>query len=569
MDDNYTIYYCDLNVTYTTGVHAVRGVSFGVRQQECLALVGESGCGKTTMAHAALGLLPANAHLTGSIIIDDIDVIKASAREMRKLRGLVAGFVVQDPYAASNPLARVEAHVAEAWRAHGMDVPDQAVVQAVAKLGIHDPDTMVRRYPHQWSGGMLQRATIAAASAHNPKLIIADEPTSALDADRADTTIEALKQTGASLLLVSHDLSVVSQHADRIAICYAGEVVELGSGQSILQEHRHPYTAGLLKAIPGLTNKNLPQPIPGHPPNLRFEISGCAFAPRCPHKMDICLERSPRLENGVACHLYSGQQSARKETPQKAEKARPIRVLTQATSAQAKVFAEVRGVSKIYRQGARITHAVRSASLKVRQGEIVGISGPSGCGKSTLLRLLATIEVPDSGEVYLGGELAIRAGSKKVHSQLSRTAFLMPVFQDPIGSLDARWPIWRAIVEPLTAPHRKERLSKEQSRQIAHDLLKQVGLETVNIEARPAELSVGQCQRVAIARVLAARPSIIIADEPTSALDASASASVLHLLAEFIEQERAIVVVSHDRPMLNVLCDRVLEMRDGILNGED
>ncbi len=565
MNEIATIQYQGLNVTYATGVHAVRGVSFDVRRGECLSLVGESGCGKTTMSHAALGLLPANTRLSGSININNIDILAASSNELRQLRGLVAGFVVQDPYAACNPLARVEDHVAEAWHAHGMTVPDQAVVQGITELGIQEPGTMIRRYPHQWSGGMLQRATIAAASAHNPNLIIADEPTSALDADRADTTLEALKQTGAALLLVSHDLAVVSRHADRIAICYAGKVVEIGDSQEIIKERRHPYTSGLLKAIPSL-HEGLPEPMPGYPPDLRYQIAGCAFAPRCPHAMNICLETPPKMANGVACHLYVEHDHAKEKiTRQTSTKELPRVSDRPPPEVKAKVLAEAREVSKTYRQGTRLTHAVRSASLQIKQGEIVGISGPSGCGKSTLLRLLATMEIPDAGEVYLDGELATRAGSKKIHSNLARKAYLMPVFQDPISSLDARWPIWRTIVEPLTAPHRKNQLSKEQSRQIAYDLLKGVGLENVDIEARPAELSVGQCQRVAIARVLAAKPKIIIADEPTSALDVSVSASILHLLVEFIEQERAIVIVSHDRPMLNVLCDRVLEMYDGLL----
>jgi peptide/nickel transport system ATP-binding protein len=569
MNNDYTIQYQNVHVRYANGVHAVRGVHFSVRAGECLALVGESGCGKTTLAHAALGVLPNSAHQTGSIVINGIDVLRASQQELRTVRGLAAGFVVQDPYAACNPLSRVANHVAEAWRAHRLKIPANAIIRAVGALGIRKPERMIRQYPHQWSGGMLQRAIIATASAHTPALIIADEPTSALDADRADSTLEALKQTGASLLLVSHDLPLVARHAGRIAICYAGRIVEIGRSEDILNAPRHPYTRGLLRATPA-RSEGLPQPMPGYPPDLRDALAGCAFAPRCPHQQIACQNIEPELEDGVACHLsFKGKKGA-KTSAHNLNKARvkTIAADTAAKPAQPGHLAELRDVSKTYKQGGKFIPAVRSASLAVRPGEIVGLSGPSGCGKSTLLRLLATLEIPDTGEVHLKGELATRAGTATRFSRLVRTAYLMPIFQDPVSSLDARWPVWRTIAEPLTAPHRGTAPSKEEQRHIAQNFLKQVGLETVDLESRPPELSGGQCQRVAIARILTAQPQLIIADEPTSALDASVSASILHLLADFVEQERAIVIVSHDRPMLNTLCDRVLEMQNGILETE-
>ena len=567
MKSDYTIQYRNVNVRYANGVHAVRGVHFGVLAGECLALVGESGCGKTTMAHAALGLLPDSADQTGAIVINGIDVLKASQQEIRTVRGLVAGFVVQDPYAACNPLSRVANHVAEAWRAHRLKIPRNSIVRAVEALGIRKPKRLIRQYPHQWSGGMLQRAIIATASAHTPALIIADEPTSALDADRANSTLEALKQTGASLLLVSHDLPLVARHAERIAICYAGRIVEIGRSEDILNMPKHPYTRGLLRATPA-RSEGLPQPMPGYPPDLRDAVTGCAFAPRCPHQQISCQNTVPELEHGVACHLPFKLEKGPGTSACNLSRSRfktvaadPAPKPTQPAS-----LAELRDVSKSYKLGGKFIHAVRSASLTVRPGEIVGLSGPSGCGKSTLLRLLATLEIPDTGAVYLKDQLATKAGTTTHLSRLVRTAYLMPIFQDPVSSLDARWPIWRTIAEPLTAPHRGSPPSKEEQRHIAQKLLKQVGLETLDIESRPVELSGGQCQRIAIARILAAQPQLVIADEPTSALDASISASILHLLADFARQHRAIVIVSHDRPMLDSLCHRVLNMQNGILD---
>ncbi|NJM08673.1 ABC transporter ATP-binding protein [Candidatus Gracilibacteria bacterium] len=229
---------------------------------------------------------------------------------------------------------------------------------------------------------------------------------------------------------------------------------------------------------------------------------------------------------------------------------------------------EARQVAQQYGRGARAVAAVRAASMAVRQGEIVGIAGPSGCGKSTLLRLLATIETPASGTVLLNGTLATQGGSTRLYSPLARNGFVMPIFQDPLGSLDRRWPIWRTIAEPLTAPHRAARLSAAQQRSIAQEHLSHVGLAHIDPDARPAELSVGQCQRIAIARALVAAPGLIIADEPTSALDASIAAAILRLLATTARNGTAIVIVSHDRPLLDLLCDRVLTMHDGVLAPE-
>ena len=573
----------NVTVEYNTGARAACGVSFTLYRGECLSLVGESGCGKTTLARAALGLLPPGTQVSGSIRVGDTEIVGASERVLRRLRGLVVGFVAQDPFEACNPLDRVEAHVAEAWRAHRLKPPTDTIAGALTALNIQNAPTMMRRYPHQWSGGMLQRATIAAAAAHHPLLIITDEPTSALDADLSDSTLVDLRKTGAAVLLVSHNIGVVARHADRVAVLYAGRIVEIADAETVLDYPRHPYTIALLNAVP-CPGAGLPEALPGAPPSLIKVQAGCSFAPRCRHAKDTCHTQTPVLRGGVACPVlapighegdFAGQGGASKQqalsetSPLPNRSNRPEdhapRAVPSLTITNEEFVVQARQVAKTYDKGAKSVHALIRASLQVKRGEIVGICGPSGCGKSTFLRLLATIEPPTAGEIYLGGELTTTGGDKRILSRLARSGYVMPIFQDPVGSLNRNWAIWRTVTEPLMAPHRTDRPSPSLRREIAEAELRDVGLSNVDIEAKPDELSVGQCQRVAIARALTARPALIIADEPTSALDASISASILHLLAAAAEAGTAIVMVSHDQLVLNALCHRVLTMTDGVL----
>lgn len=294
-----------VTVTYPGGGRAVREVDLVLRAGECLALVGESGCGKTTIARAVVGLLPPGTAVEGSIRLCGSEVVGARKRTLRRLRGRVVGYVGQDPYAACNPLHRVRRHVAEAWAAHRLARPPGAAEAALGLLGIPDPRSTARRHPHEWSGGMLQRATIAAAAAHTPPVIVADEPTTALDADRAHGVLAGLRATGAAILLVSHDLGSVADHADRIAVCYAGRIVELGRSGSVLRAPAHPYTRALLAATPR-RGGGLPEPLPGAAPLPIDARPGCAFADRCPEAVAACRTQTPPppdLNGGVACVL--------------------------------------------------------------------------------------------------------------------------------------------------------------------------------------------------------------------------------------------------------------------------
>ena len=474
--------YEDVTIAYPNGRCAALGVHLDIRPGECHALVGESGSGKTTLGRAALGLLPGGTRIQGSIRVCGIEVARAAPAEMRRLRGLRAGLIAQDPFHAFNPLARVEDHIAEAWRAHRMRPPRERIFDQLTQMGIPDAAARARQYPHEWSGGMLQRATIAAAAAHRPALLVADEPTSALDADNARGVLELLRTRQAALLLISHDLNLVARFADRVSIMKEGRILESGATDEILRRPQHHYTRELLAA-------------------------------------------SPRAIGG------DGELVDRREG----------------------VALEATALCKTYRQRGRSLLAVDRASLRVRRGEILGICGPSGSGKSTLLRLLAAIEPPTGGSIAFGGKPVPDAG------------YVMPIFQDPVGSLDARWPVWRTITEPLLASHRKERPARAARRELARERLGAIGLAGIDPEARPAELSVGQCQRIAILRALLAEPAVLLADEPTSALDALHAGAILRLLRNAAAAGTAIILVSHDRQLLQAACHRVLQMREGAL----
>lgn len=294
----------DLTITYGNGARAVRGLSLDVREGECLAVVGESGCGKTTIALTILGLLPRRAKATGSVRVRDTEIVGASERVLRQLRGAAVGYVAQDPFAACDPLRSVGHHVEEAWTAKGLRPPPGSVAERLTALGIDDAERRAKGRPHQWSGGMLQRATIAAANVHRPALTVADEPTSALDADRADGVLAALREASNALLLVSHDLSLVARHADRVAVMYHGRIVERGSADEVIRHARHPYTRALIAASPR-RGQGMPQEFAGAPPSLLEDLPGCSLAPRCPHASGVCAESTPHLEHGVACHHVS------------------------------------------------------------------------------------------------------------------------------------------------------------------------------------------------------------------------------------------------------------------------
>ncbi len=289
-----------LEVIYPDGSAALRGISLSVASGECVAVVGESGCGKTTLARGLLRLLPDGTGLHGEASIAGTDVLTATPAELRRIRGLTAGYISQDPFAACDPLQSVRRHVEEPWRARRLRPGRDEAARRVEALGIAEAGSRLRQRPHQWSGGMLQRATTAAANAHRPVLTIADEPTSALDAELADGVLAAIRADSSSVLLISHDLRVVAEHSDRVVVLYAGRVAETGDTAAIIARPRHPYTQALLAASPR-PDGSPTRALAGEPPSPRHPSPGCAFATRCPDALVICGTTQPELVDGVAC----------------------------------------------------------------------------------------------------------------------------------------------------------------------------------------------------------------------------------------------------------------------------
>ena len=547
-------------------VRAVRGVSFGLQPGEVLGVVGESGSGKTMTALAIMGLVPRRAVLRGSVRLDGKELLGASTRELRRLRGGRIAMVFQDPMKALNPMYTVGWQVAETVRIHQKVGWKAAGARAVELLGLVDlpqPATTARRYPHELSGGMRQRVMIAMAIANDPDVIIADEPTTALDVTVQAQLLDMLDvlqaQTQAAMLLVTHDLGVVAGVAERVQVMYAGRIVESGPVDPIFASPQMPYTAGLLASVPvsdaGSDRRRL-QPIPGSPPSMLSPPRGCAFAPRCPLVDDRC-ETAPVLEevgegHRAACYRHAEAQSAFGSEPGGEAGGRSV------SKQQREPLLVGRGLEKTFavrggrRRSRALLRAVRGVDLSLRPGETLGLVGETGCGKSTTARLLLRLEDPDAGSVVLDG---VDLTGLSAAALREKRADVQVVFQDPFAALNPRLTVREIVAEPLAIQHigaRRERV---------RELLEMVGLSWADAARYPHEFSGGQCQRIGIARALALNPKVLILDEPVSALDVSIQASILNLLSELRDElGMAYLFIAHDLSVVRHIADRVAVM---------
>ncbi|PYY55047.1 glutathione ABC transporter ATP-binding protein [Curtobacterium sp. MCSS17_011] len=501
-----------LGVSFSTEsgtVDAVRGVSLSVAPGETLALVGESGSGKSTVALAAMGLLSGNATAIGSAVVAGHQVVDAPEPSLRALRGSTVSMVFQEPATALDPLTRVGVQIAEVIRNHRDVSTSAAAAEAVdllRRVGIPDPEARTRSFPFQLSGGQRQRVVIAMAIANAPKLLIADEPTTALDVTVQAEILELLRalavETGTGVLLVTHNMGVVADFADRVAVMLQGEIVETGGVEDVLLRPEHEYTKRLLAAVP------------------RLDVAGDR-----PPAPVADTETEPVGRPGAA----------------------PV--------------VDLRDVSVTFGRGARAVHALAGIDIAVHAGETVGLVGESGSGKSTAARVALGLIKPTSGTVSLFGQDLRTA---KGRDRRALRSGIGVVLQDPVASLDARMSVAECIAEPL-AVHRRGMSSADRRRRI-DEVLDAVRLPRTLASRAPRELSGGQRQRVSLARALVLEPRLLVADEPTSALDVSVQETVLEVLGELQDDLGfACLFVSHDLAVVQHFAERVVVMRQGVV----
>ncbi|WP_393101818.1 dipeptide ABC transporter ATP-binding protein [Streptomyces sp. LN325] len=515
----------DLGVVFTTEtgeIPAVKGVSLQVRPGETLALVGESGSGKSTIALAAMGLLTGNARTTGSAVIDGTEIVGASENGLAALRGKTASMVFQEPATALDPLTRIGKQIAEVIRNHREVTSRDAAAEAVdllRRVGIPEPEKRARAYPFQLSGGQRQRVVIAMAIANEPRLLIADEPTTALDVTVQAEILDLLRrlavETGTGVLLVTHNMGVVADFADRVAVMYHGQIVETGPVEDVLLRPAHDYTRRLLAAVP------------------RLSVAEAADA--------------------------TGLHATTAPAPTRRPASEPSSPPAGSDGPEDQPVVELRDISVVFGRGRTAVHALGGVSFRVGAAETLGLVGESGSGKSTAARVALGLIPPTSGTVSLfGADL----GRTRARARRALRAGIGVVLQDPVASLDARMTIGECIAEPLRI-HRRDMSAKVRQAKVAA-VLDQVRLPREVDRRTPRELSGGQRQRVSLARALVLEPRLLVADEPTSALDVSVQEAVLEVITELQDELGfSCLFVSHDLAVVQHFAQRVVVMRAG------
>ena len=565
-------------------VHALSGVDLYVNPGETLGIVGESGSGKTMTALSLMGLLPQGGRVSsGSIFLDGQDLTKMPLHAKRKLRGTKVGMIFQDPLTSLNPTMKIGLQVCEPLRVHKKMSKKDALERAVEilkRVGMPRPEIVINNYPHQLSGGMRQRVMIAMALVCEPRILIADEPTTALDVTTQmqilDLIDELRDEYQMGVILITHDLGVVAGHTDRVAVMYAGRIVETAPTKTLFTEPKHRYTSSLMAALPerALAAGTKLFSIPGAPPSLTNLPVGCRFASRCLWAGAECVDRYPDL-SGEGFHTYScfhpvqeGDESPA-ELQAKLEGSAPVDEAVAEPDAPVvygevddtvEVLLDVKEASREYassgsgflKRDKGVVSAVDRVSITLKKGETYGLVGESGCGKSTMGRLIAGLEPPSGGAIELGGrDLATLKGRDAV--RIHRDVQMM--FQDSYAAMDPRMRIDQILAEPMSIQ------KTGNTRQIAErimEIIEQVGLTEEILDRYPHEFSGGQLQRIGFARSLTLAPDLIVADEPVSALDVSVQAQVLNLMKDLqAELGLSYLFISHDLAVVQYMADRI------------
>jgi peptide/nickel transport system ATP-binding protein len=570
-------------------VHALDGVSLNVDPGECLGIVGESGCGKTMTALSVMRLLPGGGHITGGkIMLDGTDIAALTETQMENVRGNQIGMVFQDPMTSLNPTMTIGDQIAESVRIHRGASKQDALKRAVEVLdlvGMPRPAERVTQYPHQLSGGMRQRVMIAMALACEPKLLIADEPTTALDVTIQKQILELIEdlrsQLGMAVILVTHDLGVIAGRADRVAVMYAGRVVETTATKKLFANPRHPYTEALFDALPekaaiGPAIQRLYN-IPGQPPDLTAPPPGCKFAARCRYVQDSCRTSEPDLTGALDSHEYrcffpvgasdgsstrAASHAVRVEERARAEEADGHGNVAAAVRAESggtplltiehlvKDFPVTAGAVMQRKVGA--VSAVANVSFDVPRATTFGLVGESGCGKTTIGRLIVGLEDATNGSIVLDGK-NLTGMSRRDRRRNSGKVQLM--FQDSYASMDPRMRVATILREPLVIQRQGSRAAQYKR---IESILDEVGLPRAALDRYPHEFSGGQRQRLGLARALILRPSMIVADEPVSALDVSIQAQILNLMKD-LQREHALtyIFISHDLSVVRYMANTI------------
>ena len=541
----------------------LRGVTFEVRPGEAYGLVGESGCGKSTTAYAALRYLPANGQIDGGRVTSNGQELTAmSARELREFRARQASMVFQDPVQAVNPVLKIGKQVAESFEVMGQskDEARKSALEALRRVRIASPESVMDRYPYQLSGGMLQRVVIAMGLACDPKLLVLDEPTTGLDAtveaEVLDLVRDLRSELNSAILLIAHNLGVIRTMCDRVGVMYAGRIVEEGTVEEVFDNPSHPYTVGLLNSIPrqGLrkTDREL-FTIPGNLPQIGEPLPTCVYVDRCPIATDTCRsEVPPIIDRGdghwTRCHF-----------PERISEIPDPEHISEIVAVGDEEVIGVHGVSKTFRQRGSDVPALVSVDLGFAEGETLGLVGESGSGKSTLAKtMLGVHEADEGGKITLRGRPMAGKATKRVEESIRS---IQMVFQNPDSALNRSWTVRRILTRSIT---RLTGLKGEEADKRAMEVAEAMRLSPRHLDMRPRQLSGGLKQRVAIARAFAGDPSVVVCDEPTSALDVSVQAAILNLLATLQRDERtSYLFISHDISVVRYLADRIAVMYVG------